>query len=84
MSRQAPRLTDYASVTDYLFALKAGGVKFGIDRMRRLSAALNHPERSYRWCISPAPMEKVPSRRWWNRSCERRVIARGCTPPRTW
>lgn len=47
MSREAPRLTDYASVTDYLFALKAGGVKFGIDRMRRLSAALNHPERSY-------------------------------------
>ncbi len=47
MSRELPRLTDYASVTDYLFALKAGGVKFGIDRMRRLSAALNHPERSY-------------------------------------
>ncbi|HEY4247880.1 MAG TPA: folylpolyglutamate synthase/dihydrofolate synthase family protein [Lacunisphaera sp.] len=47
MSRATPRLTDYASVTDYLFALKAGGVKFGIDRMRRLSAALNHPERSY-------------------------------------
>ena len=47
MSRETPRLTDYASVADYLFALKAGGVKFGIDRMRRLSAALNHPERSY-------------------------------------
>ena len=38
---------DYASVTDYLYALKAGGVKFGIDRMRRLSEALGHPERSY-------------------------------------
>ena len=38
---------DYAAVTEYLYALKAGGVKFGIDRMRRLSAALGHPERSY-------------------------------------
>jgi dihydrofolate synthase/folylpolyglutamate synthase len=38
---------DYASVTEYLYALKSGGVKFGIDRMRRLAAALGHPERSY-------------------------------------
>jgi dihydrofolate synthase/folylpolyglutamate synthase len=38
---------DYASVTAYLYALKAGGVKFGIDRMRRLAAALGHPERNY-------------------------------------
>ncbi len=38
---------DYASVTTYLYALKAGGVKYGIDRMRRLAAALGHPERSY-------------------------------------
>jgi dihydrofolate synthase/folylpolyglutamate synthase len=38
---------DYASVTEYLYALKAGGVKFGIDRMRRLAAALGHPERGY-------------------------------------
>ncbi len=40
-------LADYASVTEYLYALKAGGVKFGIDRMRRLATALGHPERSY-------------------------------------
>jgi dihydrofolate synthase/folylpolyglutamate synthase len=39
--------TDYSAVKDYLYALKAGGVKFGIDRMRRLVAELNHPERSY-------------------------------------
>jgi dihydrofolate synthase/folylpolyglutamate synthase len=39
--------TDYNQVTDYLYALKAGGVKFGIDRMRRLAAALGHPERTY-------------------------------------
>lgn len=38
---------DYASVTDYLFSLKAGGVRFGIDRMIRLSEALGHPERSF-------------------------------------
>ena len=42
--RTAP-LADYAAVTDYLYALKAGGVKFGIDRMRRLAEALGHPER---------------------------------------
>ena len=41
------RLTDYAAVTEYLYALKAGGVKFGIDRMRRLAEVLGHPERSY-------------------------------------
>lgn len=40
-------LTNYAAVTEYLYALKAGGVKYGIDRMRRLAAALGHPERSY-------------------------------------
>jgi len=43
----AAALTNYAAVTEYLYALKAGGVKFGIDRMRRLAAALGHPERSY-------------------------------------
>src|SRR6478735_9808107 len=42
-----PALADYAVVKDYLYALKAGGVKFGIDRMRRLVAELGHPERSY-------------------------------------
>jgi dihydrofolate synthase/folylpolyglutamate synthase len=41
------RLSDYPAVTDYLYALKAGGLKFGIDRMLRLAAALGHPERSY-------------------------------------
>ena len=43
----AKNLSDYSAVTEYLYALKAGGVKFGIDRMRRLAAALGHPERSY-------------------------------------
>ena len=43
----APALADYAAVKEYLYALKAGGVKFGIDRMRRLVAELGHPERSY-------------------------------------
>jgi len=41
------RFADYTAVTDYLFALKSGGVKFGIDRMTALSAALGHPERAY-------------------------------------
>ena len=37
-------MTDYAAVQDYLFSLKARGLKFGIDRMRGFAAALGHPE----------------------------------------
>lgn len=37
---------DYAAVQDYLFGLKAGGPKFGVDRMRLLAEALGHPERA--------------------------------------
>ncbi|MFZ5493857.1 MAG: bifunctional folylpolyglutamate synthase/dihydrofolate synthase [Verrucomicrobiota bacterium] len=40
-------MSDYAAVKDYLYGLKAGGLKFGIERMQRLAAALGHPERSY-------------------------------------
>lgn len=36
---------DYATVTSYLYGLKAThGLKFGIDRMRLLAVALQHPE----------------------------------------
>lgn len=39
--------SDYAAVTSYLFGLKAThGLKFGIDRMRLLAAALGHPEKA--------------------------------------
>jgi dihydrofolate synthase/folylpolyglutamate synthase len=38
--------TDYAAVTEYLFSLKAKGVRFGIDRMALLAEALGHPERA--------------------------------------
>lgn len=38
--------TDYAAVQEYLFSLKAKGLKFGIDRMQSWSEALGHPERS--------------------------------------
>ena len=38
--------SEYLAVTDYLFALKARGAKFGIDRMTVLSAALGNPERA--------------------------------------
>ncbi len=47
MSLATRTLTDYASVTDYLFALKSVGVKFGIDRMWSFATALGHPERRY-------------------------------------
>ncbi|MBT5901515.1 MAG: bifunctional folylpolyglutamate synthase/dihydrofolate synthase, partial [Opitutaceae bacterium] len=43
--RSPDDLTDYASVQDYLFGLKAQGVKYGIDRMRTLAAEIGHPER---------------------------------------
>jgi dihydrofolate synthase / folylpolyglutamate synthase len=42
----APALNDYPAVQDYLFSLKAKGVKFGIDRMRSWVGALGHPERA--------------------------------------
>lgn len=48
MPSEVQRLTDYAAVTEYLYALKASsGVKFGIDRMHHLVDVLSHPERSY-------------------------------------
>lgn len=37
---------NYAAVQDYLFSLKAAGVRFGIDRMAGFAAALGHPERA--------------------------------------
>jgi dihydrofolate synthase/folylpolyglutamate synthase len=37
---------DYAQVQEALFALKARGVSFGIDRMRSFAAELGHPERA--------------------------------------
>ncbi len=40
------RFADYAAVQDYLFSLKAQGLKFGIDRMRLLAAVIGHPERA--------------------------------------
>ncbi len=37
---------DYAAVCEKLYALKARGVSFGIDRMRAFAATLGHPERA--------------------------------------
>ena len=39
-------LSDYSAVTEYLFSLKARGVKFGIDRMRLFAEVRGHPERA--------------------------------------
>jgi dihydrofolate synthase/folylpolyglutamate synthase len=38
--------TDYTATQDYLFSLKAKGVKFGIDRMRPLVAGIGHPQQA--------------------------------------
>ena len=38
--------SDYTATQEYLFSLKAKGVKFGVDRMRALVGALGHPERA--------------------------------------
>lgn len=37
---------DYAAVIEHLFAQKAHGRRYGIDRMRLLAEALGHPERA--------------------------------------
>jgi dihydrofolate synthase / folylpolyglutamate synthase len=42
-----PRFADYTAATEYLYTLKGAGVKFGVERMGKLAAALAHPERSY-------------------------------------
>ncbi len=41
-----PEPADQAAVADYLFAQKARGAKFGVDRMAVLAAAIGHPERA--------------------------------------
>lgn len=43
---QSIHAADYAAICERLFALKARGVSFGIDRMRDFAAALGHPERA--------------------------------------
>jgi dihydrofolate synthase/folylpolyglutamate synthase len=40
-------LTTYTAAKDWLFSLKGGGAKYGIERMEKLSAALQFPERRY-------------------------------------
>jgi dihydrofolate synthase/folylpolyglutamate synthase len=40
------QLAGYPAVQEYLFGLKTAGVKFGVDRMRLLSAAIGHPEKA--------------------------------------
>jgi dihydrofolate synthase/folylpolyglutamate synthase len=45
MTSELP-LAGYPAVQDYLFGLKAAGIKFGVDRMRILSELLGHPERA--------------------------------------
>ncbi len=45
MSSVSP-LAGYPAVQEYLFSLKAGGVRFGIDRMGLLAARLGHPEKA--------------------------------------
>ena len=44
MSPIDPLQVAYAATQDYLFSLKAKGLKFGVDRMRLLVAGLGHPE----------------------------------------
>ncbi|MDR1789518.1 MAG: bifunctional folylpolyglutamate synthase/dihydrofolate synthase [Opitutaceae bacterium] len=36
--------TDFAAAREWLLSLKAGGVRFGVDRMALLAAELGHPE----------------------------------------
>lgn len=43
------RPTSFAEIAAYLFAQKAHGPGYGIDRMRLLAAELGHPERGVPW-----------------------------------
>jgi dihydrofolate synthase / folylpolyglutamate synthase len=45
MTSELP-LAGYPAVQDYLFGLKTAGIKFGVDRMRILSALIGHPEKA--------------------------------------
>ncbi|NBB78795.1 MAG: bifunctional folylpolyglutamate synthase/dihydrofolate synthase [Verrucomicrobia bacterium] len=40
-------MNDFSETLDYLYALKNRGSKYGIDRMRLLVEALEHPERAF-------------------------------------
>lgn len=42
-----PATATYAATRDYLYSLKNGGAKYGIDRMRLLVEQLGHPERHF-------------------------------------
>lgn len=42
-----PRFREYAEVREYLYALKARGVKVGLERMQVLARLLGHPERCF-------------------------------------
>ena len=44
MATEDASSAEYAAVQEYLFSLKARGVKFGIDRMRLLAEALGNPQ----------------------------------------
>jgi dihydrofolate synthase/folylpolyglutamate synthase len=40
-------LANYAATQEYLFGLKAGGVRYGIDRMNSWLGAIGHPEAAF-------------------------------------
>ena len=46
--RSAPGLSVAQRALDYLFDLEQFGIKFGLDNMRALVGALDHPDRDYR------------------------------------
>ncbi|MGB0372036.1 MAG: bifunctional folylpolyglutamate synthase/dihydrofolate synthase [Opitutales bacterium] len=47
MNANPDDLRTYSDVRDFLFGLRNTGMKYGIDRMRRLVEALGHPERCF-------------------------------------
>ena len=49
---------------DYLFSLEQFGIKFGLENIRAIVAALGHPERAFPRSTSPAPTARDRSRRW--------------------
>ena len=51
----AVRGADHGRRSTYLFSLERLGMKFGLENISRLCAALGHPERAFRRSSSPAP-----------------------------
>ena len=76
MTSEVP-LAGYPAVQEYLFGLKAAGIKFGIDRMR----IARGPDRQPRAARAVHPCRRAPTARGRSRRCSSRSCARRAGAP---